>query len=285
MVFDIHQRIRQAFDRQAAHYAAASVVVDAIGDALLERLSFIRLQPKRILDLGSRHGYVSGQLQQRFPNSQVIAIDACHAMNRITSVNHRDCLTADPYHLPLANDSIDLVIAHVLLPALLDYPALWQECQRVLAPGGLLLFSNIGPDTLQELRHSFAAVDDYPHINTFIDLHDIGDSLVEAAFVDPVLDAERFEVNYPSLTALLHELKALASIKFLEDPTPPYCGKTFWQRVEQAYQQQFSDAKRRLPVTLDAYFGHAFKALTQASRVDADGNVAIPISQIKRPAR
>jgi malonyl-CoA O-methyltransferase len=288
MSFDLNLRLQQTFQRHAAHYAEAAVVVDAIGDALLERLSFIRLQPKRILDLGSRHGYVSAQLRQRFPDSQVIAIEACHTLNRTAQVKHPHtiaCVTADAYHLPLADNSIDLLIGHLLLPALLDYPALWQECQRVLAPGGLLLFSNIGPDTLQELRHSFATVDDYPHINTFIDMHDIGDSLVEAAFLDPVLDAERFEVSYPSLKALLHELKALASIKCLDDPTPPYFGKNFWQRVEHAYQQQFGDAKGRLPVTLDAYFGHAFKPLTQASRLDADGQVAIPISQIKRLAR
>lgn len=285
MSFDLNLRLQQAQNRQAAHYAGAAVVLDIIGDALLDRLSFIRLQPKRILDLGSSHGYLSRRLQQLFPASQVIAVDMCHAMNRLARPLNADtihCLTADAYHLPLANDSVDLLIGHLLLPALLDYPALWQECQRVLTPGGLLLFSNIGPDTLQELRHSFAEQDNYPHINTFIDLHDIGDSLVQAAFLDPVLDAEHFDVSYPSLPALLHELQALASIKFLDDPQPPYFGKAFWQRVEHTYQQHFSDDKGRLRVTVDAYFGHAYKPLRQANLSEADGSVSIAISQIKR---
>ena len=60
----------------------------------------------------------------------------------------------------------------------LDLGPVFTELRRVLAPGGLLMFTTFGPDTLMELRASWAQVDGYTHVNQFIDMHDIGDSLV-----------------------------------------------------------------------------------------------------------
>jgi len=191
-------------------------------------------------------------------------------------------LTADAYHLPLATHSVDLLVANLLLPALLDYPTLWLECQRVLVPGGLLMFSNLGPDTLLELRQSFA--DAHLHVNTFMDLHDVGDGLVEIAFMDPVLDNEYFHLSYPSLKALLQELKAMGSIKFIDDEAQPYLGKSAWAAIEHTYRQQFSDAKQRLIVTVEAYFGHAFNPRQKPQRPDALGDVSIRLDAIKRPS-
>jgi hypothetical protein len=36
---------------------------------------------------------------------------------------------------------------------------------------GLILFSTFGPNTLKELKKSWAVVDNKPHVNTFADMH------------------------------------------------------------------------------------------------------------------
>ena len=52
------------------------------------------------------------------------------------------------------------------------------EMHRVLAPGGLLMFSTFGPDTLKELRAAYEGTDRHVHVNRFIDMHDLGDMLL-----------------------------------------------------------------------------------------------------------
>jgi len=49
------------------------------------------------------------------------------------------------------------------------------------------MFSTFGPDTLKELRAAFSGVDQHTHVSRFIDLHDIGDILVQRGFADPVM--------------------------------------------------------------------------------------------------
>ena len=66
-----------------------------------------------------------------------------------------------------------------------DPPRAFAELRRVLAPGGLLMFSTSGPTLLRELRAAYAEADSYTHVNRFIDMHDLGDMLVHAGFADP----------------------------------------------------------------------------------------------------
>ena len=39
-----------------------------------------------------------------------------------------------------------------------------------LKPGGLLMFSTFGPDTLKELRQAWSEVDESPHVSPFMDM-------------------------------------------------------------------------------------------------------------------
>ena len=55
----------------------------------------------------------------------------------------------------------------------------------MLTAEGLILFATFGPDTLRELRAAFAEADGTPHVNPFVDMHDLGDVLVHAGFADP----------------------------------------------------------------------------------------------------
>ena len=66
---------------------------------------------------------------------------------------------------------------------------------RLLRPGGLLLFTTFGPDTLKELRAAWQAADGGVHVHDFIDMHDLGDALVHQGFAEPVVDTERFAVT------------------------------------------------------------------------------------------
>ena len=63
---------------------------------------------------------------------------------------------ADAYSLPFRDGAFELVFSSLMLQWCDDLDAVFAEIARVLAPGGLLLFSTFGPGTLAELREAWA---------------------------------------------------------------------------------------------------------------------------------
>jgi malonyl-CoA O-methyltransferase len=190
--------VRRAFSKAAARYDAAAVLQREVCTRLLERLDYVRLQPQRVLDVGSGTGWGTLQLHERYKEAQVVALDIALGMLQMArgkpagwkkwfARNLQNFICADVESLPLRAGSLNLLWSNLALQWCNDLPATFVELHRVLTVDGLLMFSTFGPDTLQELRVAFAGVDDYNHLNRFADMHDIGDMLLAAGFADPVM--------------------------------------------------------------------------------------------------
>jgi malonyl-CoA O-methyltransferase len=121
------------------------------------------------------------------------------------------CVQADARALPFEDGSFDLVFSNLMLQWLLPPDRALAEMRRVLRPGGLLLASSFGPETLRELRAAWSAADAGVHVNEFIDVHDLGSALARAGFAEPVLDVDRHLRHYADARALMRELKALGA--------------------------------------------------------------------------
>ena len=196
---------RRAFNRASASYDAAAVLQGEVRGLLLERLQLTVLEPRLILDAGAGTGIASRELKRRYPKARVLALDSAERMLSAAAARgswlrplSRVC--ADAARLPLADASVDLIFSNFLLPWS-DTDRLLAEFRRVLAPRGLLTFSTLGPDTLRELRGAWASVDSNPRVHAFIDMHDLGDALVRSGFAEPVLDVERYTLEYPDVRA------------------------------------------------------------------------------------
>jgi len=107
------QQARRAFNRAAASYDAVAELQNEIGDRLIERLDYIRLQPERILDLGAGTGYFSRALLKRYRKADVVALDI--AENMLQRVQSRGgwfrkprCVCADGESLPFADKAAGL---------------------------------------------------------------------------------------------------------------------------------------------------------------------------------
>lgn len=208
--------IRRAADRAAAGYDAHAVLQREVGARLRERLELLPdLQPATILDVGSATGEGAAALQQRWPQARLVALDLSTAMLREGRARRGAAcawsVCGDAQALPLATSSVDLVHANLCLQWCEDAGAAIAGFRRVLRPGGVLLFSTFGPDTLKELRDAAAAVDRFPHVSRFIDMHHIGDALLVTGFRDPVMEREDFILTYPDAAALLRDLKGLGA--------------------------------------------------------------------------
>jgi malonyl-CoA O-methyltransferase len=156
------------------------------------------------------------------------------------------------------------------------------EAKRVLKPGGLYVFTTFGPDTLKELRHSWSKVDDDNHVNQFVDMHDIGDALLQDGFAEPVMEAEIMTVTYDSVDRLMRDLKAIganvtansAAGDAVSDGSADLAGqaparkglrgKSMLHAVRQGYEKYRRD--NVLPATYEIIYGHAWKPVTVESK-------------------
>jgi len=249
--FDSRQ-VRRAFSRAAAGYDQASALQREVESQLLESLEFWPAKygtrtPERVLDLGSGPGRGAMALRKRWPKARVIAMDLALPMlregRRQASWNPLrrgiDRVCADASALPLAPGSIDVLFSNLCLQWVEDLPAVLAGFRRVLRPGGMLLVSTFGADTLHELRWSFSQADHAPHVSRFVQIAELGDALVHAGFRDPVLDRELSEGRYPDLPALMRELRTLGATNALRGRRGTLTGKARFARAAAAYAAEF----------------------------------------------
>ncbi len=203
--------VQQRFDRAAQTFDSADFVYATTRDGLLRRLEPMTITARTIVDLGSATGSSARRLSGSFRRAVVVAVDLSHRMlEEATSgsswFSKKLAVQADAANLPFADHSIDLVFSNLLLPWISDRAPVFAEVSRVLGPNGLFAFSTLGPDSLTGLHHE-----------PFADMHDVGDELVRAGLLDPVLDIDRLTVTYKDRRSLQRDLRAVGAGDCLPD--------------------------------------------------------------------
>ena len=254
---------QRRLERAALTFDEASFLHRQTFDGLLERLGPINLSPKLVVDLGAATGQGSQALAQQFRKATVLGVDRSARMLRQASKQRgwfrkASLLRSDAALLPLQNDSVDLIVANMLLPYVSDAPALLREVGRVLRPGGVFAFSALGPDSFQELRSAWATVDDGWHVNPFPDMHNIGDAVMAAGIADPVLDVDKLTVTYATVAKLYADLSSCGARNTLSKRRKTLTGKRRLLAMERALTERAQDS--RFPMTLEIVYGHAWGA-------------------------
>jgi malonyl-CoA O-methyltransferase len=275
--------VRRSFDRAACTYDTAAAVQREIRTRLLERLDIVRLVPATVLDLGAGTGHASRELKRRYSSAKVIALDISLPMLR-ESARQQSLLRrfapvcADAHRLPLRSGSLDLVLSNLLREWCHDPDTVFAEVARVLRPQGLFTFTTLGPDTLREVRELWRGIDTATHVHRFIDMHDFGDALLRAGFAEPVMDAERLTVTYPSLNALLEELRGSGARNVAQGRRH---GLT--SRGRGAAVLARSEALTRngpMSISVEVIHGHAWAPAERKSRRAGD-EVRVPIEALR----
>ncbi len=275
-------KVRNGFERAADSYDAAAVLQREVASRLLERLDYIRLQPNSALDLGCGTGTVTADLLKRYPKAHIVALDLALNMLKKTQRHGKgwlrkkpQCLCADAEKLPLKDDSVDLLISNLMLQWSNNLPAIFTGFQKVIAPNGLLMFTTFGPDTLKEMRESWAKVDNIPHTSQFTDMHDIGDALLQAGFSDPVMDMEIMTMTYDSVRHVMRDIKNIGATNATRGRAKGLMGKQRLAAFEAAYEN-FKQPDGSYPATWEVLYGHAWAP--QGLQVDGFDKI-IPIKQ------
>ncbi len=262
--------MRRAFEQAAHSYDLAAVLQREVNQRMLARLDWVKLEPQWVLDAGAGTGVGARALAKRYPRARVLGVDIAETMLQVArgtdpwwkrtlpflTGNLPQYAGGDISRLPLKDSSVNLLWSNLALQWCDDLHNTFNEFQRVLAPGGLLMFSTFGPDTLRELRQAFSGIDGHTHVNRFVDMHDIGDQLLYAGFSTPVMDMDMMTLTYPDVSALLRELKAIGAHNVTSGRGHGLMGKRKWQAMLQRYEQL--RVAGRLPATFEVVYGHAW---------------------------
>ncbi len=281
--------VRRFFSRAASTYDAAAIVQTEAREELLRRLDYVTIEPRLVVDAGAGTGQASRALVRRYPRARVVALDVAFAMLgasrrrawwRRTAPFDRVC--GDLERLPFADASVDLLFSNLALPWC-DPDRALAEARRVLAPRGLLSLTTLGPDTLRELRAAWAQVDAGAHVLPFVDMHDLGDALVRAGFVQPVLDVERRTLQYAEFADLVADLRATGSRNVLAARARGLTGRRKARAMRDAYERERRDGC--LPASCEIVFAHAWAAVTPRPAPARDGPTVIPFETLRDTLR
>jgi malonyl-CoA O-methyltransferase len=254
------------------------------------RLPLIRLQPERIIDWGSFLGASQGLLAQTYPRARVLAVEADGRRRGAAAAARLEpwwsprrwagaaprAVTPGEVHPGQAQ----LVWANMHLQGALDPQSVMAEWFRALQTDGFLMFSTFGPGTLLALRDLYANQGWPPPFAPFVDMHDLGDMLVETGFADPVMDQESITLTWPSATALLAELRGLGG-----NVSPQrHAGLRTprWRDRLGALLEASADAEGRLPLSFELVFGHAIRP---APRARLAAQTTLPLDDLRAMIR
>lgn len=295
-LFD-HRQVRRSFSRAAHGYDQAAALQREVGARLSETLDYLEERvPDVVADVGCGPGHLSAAMQKRWPRAQVVALDLALPMLRQARENfggggwrqrllggarRPEAVCADARALPLRDASVDVLFSNLCLQWVEDLPAVFAGFRRVLKPGGLLLVSTFGPDTLFELRGAFAEADAAPHVSPFASIAQFGDALIAAGFKNPVLDRDEFVLGHPDLGHLMRELRTLGATNASVERRRSLTGRARFARAAQAYEP-LRGADGRLPATWEVIYAHAWGPEPGTPiRVGGVDEVQVPVSSIR----
>jgi malonyl-CoA O-methyltransferase len=236
---------------------------------MAERLPLIRQAPADWLDWWAFTGGSEAAVEAALPRAQRTAVEPTAPLRERTVQASRrpwwsSWMPGAPAATPVLLETevpagaARMLWANMVLHLAADPVGLMAQWHRALAVDGFLMFSTVGPDTLLELRELYRDAGwPAPH-PPFVDMHDIGDQLVQQGFADPVMDQETLRLHWSAPEALLTEVRGLGS-NLAADRSPGLRTPRWRRRLLDALRER-AGADGRITLRFELVYGHAFKA-------------------------
>jgi malonyl-CoA O-methyltransferase len=259
---------------------------EEVASRMVERLQWFREAPTSWLHweplLGGLQGHARVRAALPDARCQVFSHDLTHAVHatREAAARSWNPLRRPRDFLPGQADPeqpVGLLWANMGLHTEPSPQALLAQWHRHLAPGGFLLMSCLGPDSLSELREVYLRSGWPAATHAFTDLHDWGDMLVQAGFAEPVMDMERLTLTYGSAQAMLDDLRQMGR-NLASDRFAALRGRG-WRRalLEGIERHGARDTDGRLRLGFEIIYGHAVKAEPRAR----SGQTTLPLDEVR----
>ncbi|MDD5478359.1 biotin synthase [Rhodoferax sp.] len=252
---------------------------EEVAQRMQERLDLIKQQPQSWVHWEPLKGGVKAHdaLMQRYAKASCTVLEAPSAHHHVTQLLQSPWWTAQRWLRPRVQvvDSVvqpaQMVWANMQLHMASDPQSVLADWHRALQVDGFLMFSCLGPDSLQELQHLYRSLGWLAPCHAFTDMHDWGDQLVAAGFAEPVMDMERITLTFETPERLLQELRGLGRNLHVQRFTS-LRGHAWHQRLLAEL------AKKPLQLTFEVLYGHAFKP---APRLKVSAQSEISLSEMR----
>lgn len=208
--------IARGFGNASGSYDSASRLQRFMGNTMLQKLQSREEGPFRssVLDLGCGTGWFTRKFADLGRVEALAGVDLSAGMLEQARESGPDgirWIVADAEHLPLPDDSVDLIFSNLMIQWCDDPRSALRECRRVLRSGGSLMISTLLDGTLRELKNAWQAADpDHQHVNQFET--ELGlQAKVRAELSDASIETRTIRLPYDSPMALAGELRHLGA--------------------------------------------------------------------------
>ena len=265
---------------QQMHAGPSPWLHEEVARRMEERLKWIKLQPTQWVHWEAARGGLQAHalLAARYPDAACYVTEthearADYVSKRLSKPWWRPGRwTARPPWFGVPPDGASQMLwANMVLHMSADPQGLIVQWRRALAVDGFVMFSCLGPDTLQELRGLYQTLGWPVPSHEFTDMHDWGDMLAAAGFAEPVMDMERITLTFETPARLLEELRGLG--RNLHPQRFPGLRGRQW-RAQLLEELQAAP----LQLSFEVIYGHAFKP---QPRVDMRPEIAISLAEMR----
>ena len=262
------KRVAKSFSRAAESYDSVARLQRKAGQHLLGLLPDKLLSDKplpeqllarQVVDLGCGTGYFAELLADKYKGSELTGVDLAQGM---LAFARGKCdapvtwLCGDAECLPLADNSVDLIFSNLAFQWCEQLPKLAAEIARVLKPGGTLAFTSLGSKTLDELKQSWAEVDDYVHVNHFMDAQNWHQAFSQAGLCFNHFEVDDPQLEYRDLRHLTDELKGIGAHNLNSGQNRGLTSPEQVRALMQAYEK-YRNGNGQLPATWEVIYGVA----------------------------
>ncbi len=167
--------------------------------------------------------------------------------------------------LPGTGASFDCVVSN-LQGTWFEFEPFIRQVKRVLKPGGIFCFSAFGPDTLAEMVHAWKKADSRPHVHPFIDMHHLGDTLLQAGFEKPIVDADWMQVEYADCMTVISDLRSEGFVNLHTGRRKSLTGKQRFRQFESHLAKRTKNGEKVM-ITFEIIYGYAQKPRLPEGRV------------------
>lgn len=235
----------------------ADYLLKRAAEDVIERLGTVNRQFPLALEVGAHNGLFRRMLRESPAATKVGTLIAMENVAVLARRAGPPALVADEEALPIADQSLDLVVSLLSLQWANDLPGALVQIRRALKPDGLFLGALVGGESLTELRQAFYEAEAEvaggvsPRVLPFVEVRTLGALLQSSGFALPVIDLDRVFVTHSSPFALLKDLRAMGATNIIRLRSKMPLTRELLLRTMEIYAERFPAGDGRVAATFD----------------------------------
>ena len=247
-----------------------------ISKRMIEKLRYIKILPKNILDAGCGNGNNYFLIKKNYPNSFYIGLDIGDYKINITRKNFfysilhsiinfknkkiskkRKFIKRDLSFTKINSNTQDLIWSNLAIQWHPHPLIVFKEWYRILKKNGLLMFSWIGSNSMLEIKKALYISKLKTSIPNFISMENCGNLLFEQKFLNIVVNRDYIDIAYKSSEKLLNDIRLLGGnpIKYRKQGLT---SRDWCNRLISCIESK-KDTNGIIWLNLEINYGHAWK--------------------------